>query len=201
MITLNQYLKKEHEWEKEESAARRTFEEAKRAYANITANRPDVRTCIFIPFCEAVAEKCKEMGAFSNPKIAYYENGIYLHYAVIHDESDPHAHRKLSISLEVPHDLDKKAMCSLRKSIRGCWVWRKISHEEALNSDENLKFILRGAYEIGDSVRVVSKTSRHNGEYGIIRDVSHGDRSDIFRVELESGERVNLALNSLVIFR
>lgn len=201
MITLNQYLKKEHEWKMEESAARRTFEEAKRSYANITASRPNMSTCIFIPFCEEVAEKCKQMGVFSNPKITYYVNGIDLHYAVIHDESDPHAHRKLSISLQVPQDLDKKPMYSLRKSIRGCWVWRKISHEEALDSDENLKFILRGAYEIGDSVCVISKTSSHNGEYGIIRDVSHGDRSDIVRVELESGKRVNLALNSLVVFR
>ena len=198
---MNQYLKKEHEWEIEESAAHRAVEEAKRAYANIAANRPNMRTCIFIPFCEAVAEKCKQTGIFPNPKITYYEGDTYAYSASIYDASDPHAHRKLSISLDVPQDLDKKPMYSLRKSIRGCWVWRKISHEEALDSDENLKFILRGAYEIGDSVRVVSKTSSHNGEYGIIRDVSHGDRSDIVRVELESGERVNLALNSLVIFR
>lgn len=201
MITWNQYLKKEHEWEKEESAAHRAVEEAKRAYANIAANRPNVRTCIFIPFCEAVAEKCKQTGIFPNPKITYYEGDTCAYSASIYDASDPHAHRKLSISLDVSQNLDKKPIYSLRKGIKGGWVWHSVSMDQPLNSTEIFWFVLHGAFEIGDQVRVFSKTSNHNGEYGTIRDVSHGDRSDIVRVELESGERVNLALNSLVIFR
>lgn len=201
MLTINQYLATEEKWEQRMKEAEKVVAEAQRTRDAIRAQRPNTQNDIFIPFCEAIAEKCKQKGVFPNPKIMYYEDGIYLHCAVIHDESDPHAHRKLSISLEEPQDLDEESMYSLRKSKRGCCVWHNVSREKALDSDENLKFILRGAFELGDSVRVISKTSRHNGEYGTIRDVSHGDRSDIVRVELESGERVNLALNSLVVFR
>lgn len=203
MLTINQYLANEEKWEQRMKEAERAVAEAQRTCDAIRAQRPNRQNDFFIPFCEEVAKKCQDIGVFDAPKILYYEQEGTTYTASIHDEKDPHGFRSVMVKMDFPWTEWDKRDIALIKDTRTGWGWirKAISNNQPLDSREVLQFILHGAYELGDKVRVLSATSQHRGEFGVIRDACNGKYSDFVQVELESGERVNLALSSLVVFR